>query len=127
MIRRPPRTTRTDTLVPYTTLFRSHRPAGKICQNYGKDVDNPNRSPKRQQQIRNEWQRHQSRENAIQEQFLITIGSRYHEPSQGAGAAVKSLFGLYLSRSEERRGGKECVSTCRLRGWPAYKKKKKNK
>src|SRR3546814_9794081 len=86
MIRRPPRTTRTDTLVPYTTLFRSHRPAGKICQNYGKDVDNPNRSPKRQQQIRNEWQRHQSRENAIQEQFLITIGSRYHEPSQGAGA-----------------------------------------
>src|SRR3546814_18946923 len=25
MIRRPPRATRTDTLVPYTTLFRSHR------------------------------------------------------------------------------------------------------
>src|SRR3546814_3630599 len=27
MIRRPPRSTRTDTLVPYTTLFRSHHPA----------------------------------------------------------------------------------------------------
>src|SRR3546814_6835870 len=26
MIRRPPRSTRTDTLVPYTTLFRSDRP-----------------------------------------------------------------------------------------------------
>src|SRR3546814_6659396 len=25
MIRRPPRSTRTDTLFPYTTLFRSHR------------------------------------------------------------------------------------------------------
>src|SRR3546814_1547340 len=25
MIRRPPRSTRTDTLVPYTTLFRSYR------------------------------------------------------------------------------------------------------
>src|SRR3546814_10981857 len=25
MIRRPPRSTRTDTLLPYTTLFRSHR------------------------------------------------------------------------------------------------------
>src|SRR3546814_10757828 len=25
MIRRPPRATRTDTLFPYTTLFRSHR------------------------------------------------------------------------------------------------------
>src|SRR3546814_1257978 len=28
MIRRPPRSTRTDTLFPYTTLFRSARPAG---------------------------------------------------------------------------------------------------
>src|SRR3546814_13252337 len=27
MIRRPPRSTRTDTLFPYTTLFRSHRHA----------------------------------------------------------------------------------------------------
>src|SRR3546814_14962071 len=26
MIRRPPRSTRTDTLFPYTTLFRSHYP-----------------------------------------------------------------------------------------------------
>src|SRR3546814_4081885 len=28
MIRRPPRSTRTDTLFPYTTLFRSQRPPG---------------------------------------------------------------------------------------------------
>src|SRR3546814_7539970 len=28
MIRRPPRSTRTDTLVPYTTLFRSDRSLG---------------------------------------------------------------------------------------------------
>src|SRR3546814_1441159 len=28
MIRRPPRSTRTDTLFPYTTLFRSHRAVG---------------------------------------------------------------------------------------------------
>src|SRR3546814_13573745 len=28
MLRRPPRSTRTDTLFPYTTLFRSDRPAG---------------------------------------------------------------------------------------------------
>src|SRR3546814_8339169 len=28
MIRRPPRSTRTDTLVPYTTLFRSSRTQG---------------------------------------------------------------------------------------------------
>src|SRR3546814_14557151 len=31
MIRRPPRSTRTDTLFPYTTLFRSHPPnAGSL-------------------------------------------------------------------------------------------------
>src|SRR3546814_7034850 len=28
MIRRPPRSTRTDTLFPYTTLFRSYHPCG---------------------------------------------------------------------------------------------------
>src|SRR3546814_16986526 len=31
MIRRPPISTRTDTLFPYTTLFRSHR-AAPICE-----------------------------------------------------------------------------------------------
>src|SRR3546814_6939326 len=30
MIRRPPRSTRTDTLFPYTTLFRSVRPVSTI-------------------------------------------------------------------------------------------------
>src|SRR3546814_18885302 len=30
-------------------------------------------------------------------------------------------------RSEERRGGKECGSTCRSRGWPSHKKNKKQK
>src|SRR3546814_1149803 len=31
MIRRPPRSTRPDTLFPYTTLFRSCRPARGLC------------------------------------------------------------------------------------------------
>src|SRR3546814_9998222 len=30
MLRRPPRSTRTDTLFPYTTLFRSLSPAGLV-------------------------------------------------------------------------------------------------
>src|SRR3546814_1738243 len=40
MIRRPPRSTRTDTLFPYTTLFRSgERPAGvsNLHQSAGRD------------------------------------------------------------------------------------------
>src|SRR3546814_6819206 len=32
MIRRPPRSTRTDTLFPYTTLFRSDRTAFEVFQ-----------------------------------------------------------------------------------------------
>src|SRR3546814_5644682 len=35
MIRRPPRSTRTDTLVPFTTLFRSRnspKPSARICR-----------------------------------------------------------------------------------------------
>src|SRR3546814_6076270 len=35
MIRRPPRSTRTDTLFPYTTLFRSLSP---YCRHYGADL-----------------------------------------------------------------------------------------
>src|SRR3546814_18485645 len=31
MIRRPPRSTRTDTLFPYTTLFRSYVPNPQLC------------------------------------------------------------------------------------------------
>src|SRR3546814_17397266 len=40
MIRRPPRSTRTDTLFPYTTLFRSRRDA-VVHQDHGapRDVD----------------------------------------------------------------------------------------
>src|SRR3546814_5721308 len=53
MIRRPPRSTRTDTLIPYTTLFRSiggARPAfhifaqrsgfRRILKGFGADVEN---------------------------------------------------------------------------------------
>src|SRR3546814_15902714 len=43
MIRRPPRSTRTDTLCPYTTLFRSHLQAaaqadGEQSQTFGNDA-----------------------------------------------------------------------------------------
>src|SRR3546814_4471572 len=35
MIRRPPRSTRTDTLFPYTTLFRSHTKEGRMTRPSG--------------------------------------------------------------------------------------------
>src|SRR3546814_9990074 len=42
MIRRPPRSTRTDTLFPYTTLFRSFRPVIFVTPDFS--VDCPTRS-----------------------------------------------------------------------------------
>src|SRR3546814_3224367 len=50
MIRRPPRSTRTDTLFPYTTLFRSRGPGGIDVQQRnqcGNSLRQRRRSPRR--------------------------------------------------------------------------------
>src|SRR3546814_20362495 len=39
-------------------------------------------------------------------------------------SAPEAKSGTASGRSEERRVGKECVSTCRYRWWPHHKKKK---
>src|SRR3546814_16938219 len=44
MIRRPPRSTRTDTLFPYTTLFRSRRTAPGTDPRMGKRAAGPGSS-----------------------------------------------------------------------------------
>src|SRR3546814_15389732 len=41
MIRRPPRATRTDTLFPYTTPFRSARPRGHAGRRHGRTMPYP--------------------------------------------------------------------------------------
>src|SRR3546814_11525452 len=48
---------------------------------------------------------------------FIQSGGRVLGQPTGA-AAPKSVVDLLALRSEERRGGKECVSTCRSRGSP---------
>src|SRR3546814_12534745 len=52
------------------------------------------------------------------------LGKRGVDVHRLAGDAA-ALF-LILDRSEERRVGKECVSTCRSRWSPSHYKKKKN-
>src|SRR3546814_16482426 len=44
--------------------------------------------------------------------------------SMFAGTEGFTLFGVVIKRSEERRVGKECVSTCRSRGSTYHEKKK---
>src|SRR3546814_13715011 len=110
MIRRPPRSTRTDTLFPYTPLFRS--------------------LARRRHQLAVEFIS-PAVEAAIQQRRLtLDFLERIVAPEQLVAAVrtdvVERAQHIVLARSEERRAGKECVSTCRSR-WSPYHYKKKVK
>src|SRR3546814_14781832 len=49
------------------------------------------------------------------------------EPRRRVLLALIGASRRYEERSEERRVGNESVSTCRSRGWPDHKKKKRQK
>src|SRR3546814_11522842 len=100
MIRRPPRSTRTDTLFPYTTLFRSGRP-GQQCRHVGHIVGIGLKT-RRLAPCAREIERRPRR-----------LDDRSHQ--RGRASVIR--------RSEERRVGKECVSTCRSRWSPSHSKK----
>src|SRR3546814_19458856 len=103
MIRRPPRSTRTDTLFPYTTLFRSYagrtigaaRPIGDRLA--AAESDPPQRVVEFVRIVAAKLGEH------------LPLGLASHI---GAGRGA----GHEEARSEERRVGKECDSTCRY-GW----------
>src|SRR3546814_18773482 len=109
MIRRPPRSTRTDTLFPYTTLFRSA--AGRRTQ------DRHGAWTPRRESSTFVIALHRQKRGYIGRQRLPWTGnrvvSREHRPPDG-------LADRTFSRSEERRVGKECVSTCRSRWSPSH-------
>src|SRR3546814_11522744 len=58
--------------------------------------------------------------------LLHFLERRRHAVARQPRIDEEQEFGLFLRRSEERRVGKECVSTCRSR-WSPYHEKKKNK
>src|SRR3546814_12732984 len=119
MIRRPPRSTLTDTLFPYTTLFRSVR------RLYG-----------------GLWRRGPAQPEVRRAQTaratLLVYGRIRADPRSGGlthlwrgdrlllcRKRLRARFGQ-PQRSEERRVGKECVSTGRS-WWAADHSKKKKK
>src|SRR3546814_11240256 len=125
MIRRPPRSTRTDTLFPYTTLFRS--PRDPFAERLGRArVDHAILVAEQDQRRRRDLadaRRHfglavhsraQHRGFAIsreEEQFPIAVDHRVIDDLL--------LLDRAAQRSEERRVGKECVSTGRS-WWSPY-------
>src|SRR3546814_20663564 len=115
MIRRPPRSTRTDTLFPYTTLFRSRLVLGqgglrlrqkrlqvRVFLSERGDVHAPFQS-----------QAHVSRH--LEPAPRVTAS---HSSGKLRAAAPPGAHQPPVQRSEARRVGKECVSTCRSRWSP---------
>src|SRR3546814_15668084 len=105
MLRRPPRSTRTYPLFPYTTLFRSFCCPGS----------------------RNAEFFHCFRGMLSMIRSLYLAGPDVFRPdARERGRELKALCaqfgieGLFPLRSEERRVGKECVSTCSSRGSPFH-------
>src|SRR3546814_15396955 len=113
MLRRPPRSTRTDTLFPYTTLFRSNE-----VEAFGEVV--------RDGSLGRRWALAADHLDpvlrlAVQDRRQVTarpIQVRHHDLQREAGGD-RRIEGIAAARSEERRVGKECVSTCTSR-WQPY-------
>src|SRR3546814_13076408 len=125
MIRRPPRSTRTDTLFPYTTLFRSpgraarRRTAGRW----------PHAAARRQASALPLYHRLSGLDGAGDARrtqpprLCLSLDHARDLHGQGDRAAharpPPAAVVLQAQRSEERRGGKECVRTWRSR-WSPY-------
>src|SRR3546814_11825327 len=125
MIRRPPRSTRTDTLFPYTTLFRSRLDPVRLrleAELPGLFVDRQFIFGKLQQlelvdEARREDALHAVEGLAAQPDEFVFLETKRADVVE---LLSKLLDGDDIGRSEERRVGKECVSTCRSRGVPDH-------
>src|SRR3546814_12647164 len=120
MIRRPPRSTRTDTLFPYTTLFRSR--FDEVALAITTEIGAPYEQSAKRLQAR-EGLRHlqavgtsPNPENSDPD----VHGSTFVDRPAGVYALIPPRHDAVAHRSEERRVGKECVSPCRSRWAPAH-------
>src|SRR3546814_18467975 len=115
MIRRPPRSTRTDTLFPYTTLFRSHG-FTDVEVNVSGGYD-PTEVAEDSRLVRSELATYKKLGVATSLNPRMAgswPGATFTAPPVSIPAAH---FGIG-HRSDERSVGKECVSTCSSRWTP---------
>src|SRR3546814_14177721 len=116
MIRRPPRSTRTDTLFPYTTLFRSLRVARSLASHRG----TLRRGGKLQiSRTRRETPDMVRGEATFRPRDRGRPGGTRTRTSEGV-----ARWASRRARSAERGVGNEWVSTFRTR-WSTYHAKKK--
>src|SRR3546814_15695386 len=137
MIRRPPRSTRTDTLFPYTTLFRSARPPEGSGSPAAIRIRacGPARQRGRRSRVRPRPGDHLAQrvvaDLPLQQPVADDPGRRRVELELAGDGEIIVQLALEqrfvrgrVGRSEERRVGHECVSTCRSRWCPYHYKKK---
>src|SRR3546814_15665385 len=126
MLRRPPKSTLTDTLFPYTTLFRSYRFSGEPVTSHDGFPGTPARTDYISDPEFDDFEAQDDTRDGRDVSGNIELNTRF-----GNGGHFR-IAGLYVDtnrdedRSEERRVGKECVSTGRYR-WSPYHYKKKQK
>src|SRR3546814_11028171 len=108
MIRRPPRSTRTDTLFPYTTLFRS-RPFDDLPFRNLASATHPGRNPPAARTSGD-------RADVGGGTDPCRKGALLHRHAISDALAYRTRSG----RSEERSVGKEGVSKGRSRWWPDH-------
>src|SRR3546814_14754036 len=120
MIRRPPRSTLTDTLLPCTTLFLS---GAAYCDDKAALAVGPTASgvALAMLPVAEEYKKILIVEPAVADAITGEKWNKYifrtsRNSTQDAYAAAAAFP---KERSEERRVGKECVSTCRSR-WSPY-------
>src|SRR3546814_12965336 len=116
MIRHPPRSTRTDTLFPYTTLFRSRETPLKTRSHPRAVVDHhvDRRHVEAQQCVK------LSLTNRSIGLILLASGNGAGNTNIVASSDQFETLPKSKSRSEERREGKECISRCRSRWSPVH-------
>src|SRR3546814_19402887 len=124
MLRRPPRSTRTDTLFPYTTLFRSiRRCRAAQPERPATGQQGPARACAFPRCGSTKWSCVLRRWHPPCRPGLLRSCNRFHRvlvtvsmrAAQGVGMLCRRAVAFV--RSEERRVGKECVRTCKSRGW----------
>src|SRR3546814_12219845 len=111
MIRRPPRSTRTDTLFPYTTLFRSPQPFERMMDRLALRVEHP----RLERHIDIHF--HGGRTFCCKGGRWARLCPRITSGARGGRALPPGK--TFLSSSEERRVGTACCSTWSSR-WSPY-------
>src|SRR3546814_13320517 len=118
MILRPPRSTRTDALFPYTTLFRSvYRIQPLVDLADPVDVAAILRLGQQVRPFRIRRQHRLERRGVARRRFLRDIADLRAARHLDRAFVRLSLTGDDALRSEARGVGKEGVRTCRFRGW----------